>query len=141
MVFSVKGDEHKVWLVRECEQYKSDFDYGKIYSPVVNGSSLRMVIALAGSREYHTKFDVKTAFLNEELTMYIYGPDGYEGASGKICKLTKALYGLKQASVQWNKKFTEVIEEKGLEKLKMENCIFEKRKSSLGMVIYGWWHS
>jgi hypothetical protein len=47
--------------------------------------------------------DVKTAFLNGELTdlTYCEPPPGYPGERGMVWKLHKALYGLKQAGLNW----------------------------------------
>jgi hypothetical protein len=46
--------------------------------------------------------DVKTAFLNENLTEHVYMTqlEGFVDSkhAGKICKLQKSIYGLKQAS-------------------------------------------
>lgn len=100
-VFQIKEGKYKARLVaRGCEQ-KNNIDYEKLYSPVVNSAALRILFALAAHYDWSfIKFDVKTAFLYEELEeeIFMYLPEGYEETENKICKLKKALYGLKQAS-------------------------------------------
>lgn len=135
-VFTIKEDgRYRARLVvRGGEQEKESFDYENIYSPVVNNNSLRVLIAIAASRNYHiTKFDIETAFLHGELQedIYMYLSEGYRQETGKICKLKKTLYGLKQASIQWNKKFTGILKRKGLKQLSGERCLFKKEKSTL----------
>lgn len=124
-------------VVRGCEQ-KHELDYEEVFSPVVCGSSLRTILAIANQKNYSMlKFDVKTAFLygdiKEDVFMKI--PEGYKN-NGKICKLKKALYGLKQAPLTWNKTFTEVIIENGLKFTENEKCVFINKDSTLILALY-----
>ena len=60
--------------------------------------------------------DVKTAFLNGNLTEEVYKtqPKGFiYGSGSKVCKLQRSIYGLKQASKSWNFRFDETIKEFG----------------------------
>lgn len=83
------------------------------------------------------KFDVKTAFLYSALEEEIYMcvPEGYDEVN-KVCKLEKALYGLKQAPMQWNKRITDFLKEKGLSSLSTEKCIYVNSEKSLILAIY-----
>ena len=77
--------------------------------------------------------DVKTAFLNGNLTedVYMMQPDGFADPTnaGKICKLQKSIYGLKQASRSWNIHFDEVV--KGFGFIKNEEaCVYKKESGS-----------
>ena len=64
--------------------------------------------------------DVKTTFLNENLTedVYMTQPEGFVDPknAGKICKLQKSIYGLKQASRSWILRFDEVVKGFGFTK-------------------------
>ena len=65
--------------------------------------SIRIILAVAVYFDYEIwQMDVKTAFLNENLTddMYMMQPEGFVNPTnaGKICKRQKSIYGLKQAS-------------------------------------------
>jgi Holliday junction resolvase-like predicted endonuclease len=57
--------------------------------------------------------DVKTAFLNGNLDVYVYmiRPKGFVDTvnARKLCKLQKSIYVLKQASWSWNIRFDEVV--------------------------------
>lgn len=138
-VFKLKDDgRYKARLViRGCEQ-RYGMDYEETFSPVVNSSSLRTLLAVANKRKDNiVKFDIKTAFLygslDEEIFMEL--PEGYKG-SNKICKLQKALYGLKQAPLQWNHRFTTFLTSEGLQPLETEPCIYNNEDNSLTLAIY-----
>ncbi|GAA0164988.1 hypothetical protein LIER_39889 [Lithospermum erythrorhizon] len=82
--------------------------------PVSRITSIRMLFALASIYNlYVHQMDVKTAFLNGDLTeeVYMEQPEGFIllGNEHKVCRLVKSLYGLKQVSKQWHKKFDDVI--------------------------------
>ena len=78
--------------------------------------------------------DVKTAFLNENLTedVYMMQPEGFVDPTnaGKICKLQKSIYGLKQASRSWNIRFDEVVKGFGVIKKEEETCVYKKESGS-----------
>ena len=59
--------------------------------------------------------DVKTAFLNGDLTEEIYmeRPEGLDALIDNICKLTKSLYGFKQAPKFLHEKFDRIIRSNG----------------------------
>ena len=78
--------------------------------------------------------DVKTAFLNGNLTedVYMMQPEGFVDPkiAGKVCKLQKYIYGLKQASRSWNIRFDEVVKEFGFIKNQQESCVYNKESGS-----------
>src|SRR6185295_15360731 len=78
--------------------------------------------------------DVKTAFLNGNLTedVYMMQPEGFVDPSnaGKICKLRKSIYGLKQVSRSWNIRFDEVVKGFGFIKNEEEACVYKKESGS-----------
>ena len=68
--------------------------------------STRMLLAIVAHYDYEIwKMDVKTTFLNGNLSKEVYMtlPEGciFENGS-KVCKLQRSIYGLKQTSRSWN---------------------------------------
>ena len=63
------------------------------------------------------QMDVKTAFLNRNLSKDVYKtqPEGFVEPNhpDKICKLQRSTYGLKQASRSWNLRFDEAVRDFG----------------------------
>jgi hypothetical protein len=60
---------------------------------------IRIVLAIAAYFDYEIwQMDVKTAFLNGNLTedVYMTHPEGFVDPinAGKVCKLQKSIYGL-----------------------------------------------
>ena len=108
-VYTLKPDEngnnHRFkarWVVQGFRQRKG-IEYTKTYAPVVAGSTVRTLFAIAAVRGWHVKqIDFITAFLNgilpETETVYTIQPKGYKQGSGLVCKLNQGLYGLKQAA-------------------------------------------
>ena len=75
--------------------------------------------------------DVKTAFLNGELTeeVYMIQPEGFTSTDeSNVCKLQRSIYGLKQASQSWNMRFDKVIKTYGFVKNGEESCIYKWAK-------------
>ena len=108
------------------------------FSPVVNMTALRVLFALAASKNYSIQtFDVKTAFLYGELKepVFMHVPDGYS-KPGKICKLNKSLYGLKNAPLTWHNTLTKTLKELGLEPLKADKCIFASVDKEVLLSVY-----
>jgi hypothetical protein len=62
--------------------------------------SIQIILAIVAYFDYEIwQMDVKTAFLNGNLTedVYMTQPEGFVNPKhyGKICKLQKSIYGLK----------------------------------------------
>lgn len=78
--------------------------------------------------------DVKTTFLNGDLTLEVYmvQPEGFVeiGKEHMVCKLRKSIYGLKQASRQWYLKFDEVVTSFGFVENKFDQCIYMRTSGS-----------
>jgi hypothetical protein len=78
-------------------------DYDETFSPVMMLKSVQILLAIVAYFDYEIwQMDVKTIFLNENLTkdVYMTQPEGFVDPKhvGKICKLQKSIYELKQAS-------------------------------------------
>jgi len=98
-------------------------------------TSLRIILSIAAYFDYEIwQMDVKTAFLNGNLTedVYMMQPEGFVDPTnaGKICKLQKSIYGLKQASQSWNIRFDEVVKGFGFIKNEEEACVYKKESES-----------
>ncbi|GBL79958.1 Retrovirus-related Pol polyprotein from transposon TNT 1-94 [Araneus ventricosus] len=100
-IFKRKRDgKYKARLVPRGFMQKEEVDYTETFSPVIRMPSLRLVLVLILQENLHSYvMDVKTAFLNGDLdeVVYMNQLQGYDGGTGKVCKLNKSLYGLKQA--------------------------------------------
>lgn len=97
-------------LVGKDFTQREGIDYNEVFSPVVNHSSIRVLLALVALHNLELEqLDVKTAFLHGELEEQIYmsQPEGFVTLSKKnhVCLLKKSLYGLKQSPRQWYKRF------------------------------------
>ena len=97
--------------------------------------SVQIILAIAAYFDYEIwQMDVKTAFLNGNLTedVYMMQPEVFVDPTnaGKICKLQKSIYGLKQASQSWNIHFDEVVKGFGFIKNEEEACVYKKESGS-----------
>ena len=97
--------------------------------------SVWIILAIAVYFDYEIwKMDVKTAFLNGNLTedVYMMQAEGFVDPknASKVCKLQKSIYGLKQASRSWNIRFNEVVSSFGFIKNEKEPCVYRKFSGS-----------
>jgi transposase InsO family protein len=95
-----KIERYKVRLVAKGFSQKEGIDYKETFSPVSSKDSFRIVMALVAHFDFELQqMDVKTAFLNGDLTedVYMLQPDGFQvfGKVHMVCKLKKSIYGLK----------------------------------------------
>jgi hypothetical protein len=74
------------------------------------------------------QMDIKTAFLQGELTeeVYVKPPVGYKNDKGLVWKLKKSLYGLKQSPRMWNLKLHSVLLKNGYTRSKLDYCLYWK---------------
>ena len=74
------------------------------------------------------QMDVKSAFLNGDLTedIYMRQPEGFEDKEypDKVCKLSKSLYGLKQSARCWNLKIDEYLKSSNYTQSTADPCIY-----------------
>ena len=82
---------YKARLVAKGYRQKQGVDYDETFSPVAMLKSIRILLAIATHYDYEIwKMDVKTAFLNGNLTeeVYMTQHEGFIFGSGsKVCKL------------------------------------------------------
>ncbi|CAI7848082.1 unnamed protein product [Closterium sp. NIES-54] len=89
--------------------------------------TLRLLLAAAAVCGWKVEqMDVKTAFLygvvDEEI--YMKQPEGYDGGSGRVCRLNKAIYGLKQAPRCWYARLVEALEALGFKVNRCNEILF-----------------
>ena len=133
----IDGNIHiyKARLIAKGFRQVQGVDYDEAFSPVAMLKSVQIILAIAAHFDYEIwQMDVKTAFLNGNLTedVYMMQPECFVDPTnaGKICKLRKSIYGLKQASRSWNIRFDEVV--KGFDFIKNEEeaCVYKKESGS-----------
>jgi len=119
-------ERYKARLVIKGYSQIAGIDYEETFAPVTRYDSLRLVIALAGNLGLLLEqLDIKTAFLNGDLTeeIWMIPPLGM-GLDGKVLLLKKALYGLKQAPLKWYEKLSSVLASMGFKPLHFDPCVF-----------------
>ena len=119
---------YKARLVAKGYCQKKGIDYDETFSPVSMLKSIRIPLVVATHYDYEIwKMDVKTVFLNGNLTeeVYMTQPKGFISGSGsKVCKLHRSIYGLKQASRSWNIRFKVEIKEFDFSQNADEPCVY-----------------
>ena len=111
---------------------REGIDYFETYAPVVQWSTVRLVLTLILSNSWVTKqVDYTNAFaqavLNEEV--YIESPRGFQRKDGKdVLKLNNSLYGLKQAPKTFYEKLRDGLLERGFQQSMIDPCLFMKDK-------------
>ena len=131
LVYNVKNEGNgkerfKCRLVAKGFKQKAGTNYTDIYSPVIEHSSLRMILSLVAVHGWKIKqVDAKNAFLNGKLESDIYfePPNEVKQYKDEIWKLHKGLYGLKQAPFIWYKTLRRALEAQGFTMCPHEPCI------------------
>jgi hypothetical protein len=87
---------------------------------------LLALVAQEGWQVHH--MDVKSAFLNGHLEVYVRQPPGYAvaGEEGKVYRLRKALYGLHQALRAWNTNLDTTLKKMGFKKSAHEVAVYRQ---------------
>ena len=148
-VFNVKRradgrvDRYKARLVAKGYSQKEGIDFTETFAPVARMSSLRALVAIVAAEDLELhQMDVKTAFLNGDLTedIYMEQPPGFVAPNQEhlVCKLNKSLYGLKQAGRSWNKKIDSTLINLGFTPLATDNCVYMQRngQDSVYLLLY-----
>ncbi|KAD3068312.1 hypothetical protein E3N88_36192 [Mikania micrantha] len=129
----------KARLVAKGYSQIEGIDYTETFAPVARFETIRVVIATAAHRgwELH-QLDVKTAFLNGDLTeeIYVQQPEGFviKGSEEKVYRLRKALYGLKQAPRAWYSKIDGYFIDHGFNRSISEPTLYVKEVPNQGII-------
>ncbi|MBW0513918.1 hypothetical protein O181_053633 [Austropuccinia psidii MF-1] len=120
--------ENKACLCAQGFTQTPGLDFDKTYSPTGRLNSLHTLIAFAASRclEFH-QVDVKSAFLNSNLTetVYLSIPQGLDFEQRRYClNRNKAIYGLKQAPLAWYKRLWKWLVNVGFASCTLDPCVF-----------------
>lgn len=118
---------------------REGIDYHETFSLVARFASIRLILSDACQNNYHiATFDIKTAFLNGNLSenVYMNQPKGFEDGTRRVCKLIKSIYGLKQAPKDWNERITKFLKNLGLEATDDDPCVFYNKKRTLIVAIF-----
>ena len=110
---------------------KEGIDYFETYAPVVQWSTVRLILTMILAKGWVTKqVDYTNAFaqavLKEEV--YIEAPRGFARGDGKdVLKLNNSLYGLKQAPKTFYEKLRDGLLERGFVQSMIDPCLFMKQ--------------
>ncbi|GKB26996.1 retrovirus-related pol polyprotein from transposon TNT 1-94 [Tanacetum coccineum] len=133
-------DKYKARFVAKGYSQQAGIDYTEVFAPVARWDTIRMILALAASRNWLVyQLDVKSAFLHGEIEekVYVEQPQGYviPGAEHKVYRLKKALYGLKQAPRAWFSKIDAYFSVQGFERCSSEPTLFVKTGKNAEVLI------
>lgn len=145
-VYKVKKDSHgeivkyKSRLVAKGYVRRQGVDFDEVFAPVARMETVRLLIGLAAQEDWDVHhMDVKSAFLNSELSEEVYGsqPPGFtvNEQEHKVLKLRKALYGLRQAPRAWNSKLDRSLVSLGFERSPLEHVVYKKNKDGSVLLI------
>ena len=111
---------------------KEGVDFFETYAPVVQWSTVRMLLTFVLANDWVTRqVDYTNVFaqadINEEV--YVEPPKDFGSKSGeaRVLKLNKSLYGLRQAPRTFFEKLRAGLLERGFRQSNVDHCLFMKR--------------
>ena len=116
-------------------------DFEETFSPVVNMTSIRLVLSLATSEKMIIwQIDFTNAFPNapidEGINVFMHPPPQMNLPPGSFLRLLRSLYGLKQSSRNWNILLSKTLQDLGFTQLLSDSCLFVlNRPSSQSKII------
>ena len=125
----------KKFKARFCargDQQLEGVDYFETYAPVVQWTTIRLMLTLEVLLKLKSKQgDVTAAFLHATLDpsekIYMEMPLGFR-QKGKVLKLNKSIYGLRQSSREFWKYLTDIMESCDMQVSKVDPCLFASDK-------------
>jgi len=132
----------KKFKARFCargDQQKEGIDFFETWSPVVQWSTIRIVMILTALRGWKSvQCDITAAFIHALLKpgeeIYVHQPRGFKLKENHVLKLRRSLYGLRQAPRYFFEYFTERLVRQGLTPSKYDPCLFFSK--TLIVIIY-----
>ncbi|BBG93413.1 transposable element gene [Prunus dulcis] len=111
-------ERYKARLVANGFHQQPGFDYGETFSPVVNQSTIRLILGLAVHRNWHIRqLDISKclfARLFIRRCVHVATPVFVDSQfPNYVCKLNRSLYGLKQAPRNDPSQITQLIHHLG----------------------------
>lgn len=130
---------HKARLVARGFSQRYGEEYDETFAPVVKHETVRILLAYAAARRQHVRhLDVKSAYLNGELSedLYMEQPEGFEvpGAEEKVLRLRKSIYGLKQAARAWNNAAKATLNQAGFQQSRADPCLFTSKEQGGALI-------
>ena len=123
--------KHKARLYVHGDMQCKGIDYWHIYAPVVNWSTVKMVLLLTTLAGRDSRqIDYVLAFLQApiEADVYCYLPAGFHIKDGNddeyVIQLVKNFYGTKQAAANWFEMMKQGLEQQSFKSSKTDPCLF-----------------
>nr|GFB30224.1 putative RNA-directed DNA polymerase [Tanacetum cinerariifolium] len=128
-------ERYKAQLVAKGYTQTYRIDYSETFSPVAKIDTIRVLLSVASNQGWPLhQFDVKNAFLHEELKekVYMEAPPGFleHFKPGEECRLKKSLYGLKQSPRAWFGRFTLAMKRYGFKQSNSDHTLFLKNRKN-----------
>jgi len=125
---------YKVRLVAKSFRQVEGLDFAETFAPVASLSSVRIVLAIAGTRGYAVhQMDMVTALLGSMLDeeIYVHLPLGVLGGP-RMVRLNRSLYGLKQSPRCWCTAIDEfLVSHLGFQRGRFDCCIYTHTNSTI----------
>ena len=123
--------KHKARLCVHGGMQRKGIDYWHTYAPVVNWSTVKMVLLLTTLAGWHSRqIDYVLAFSQAPIDadVYCHLPAGFHIKDGNddeyVIQLVKNLYGTKQAAANWFEMMKQGLEKQGFKSSKTDPCLF-----------------
>lgn len=130
-------DRYKARLVARGYSQIEGVDFKETYAPVASMLTVRLFLALVVQLGLkYVQFDVKTAFLNGDLSENILMELPEKMLPNKVWQLKRSIYGLKQSPRNWNQKFCSFLTEFGLKVSKSDRCFYYNDEREIYIIIY-----
>jgi len=120
----------KARLVGDGRDQIQGIDYEDTQAPTVGFHVVMIVLHLAAIKGWYvTGCDIANAYLKAlaDRDLYMYLPFDYTGGVKVMVRLLRNLYGTKQAVRLWYAKIDEVMRSHGLQRSKVEPCLYYRR--------------
>ena len=114
-------------------------DYFETWAPVVQWSTIRIVMIIAAKLRYcSAQCDITAAFIHAllppEEVVYVEQPRGFSKTDNHVLRLNRSLYGLKQAPRHFFRYLSDRIAKYGLQQSQYDPCLFIS--SNMMVIVY-----